>query len=47
MKIASYGHAAMHALHPMHAALSKSTIPSERLNIALVGQAATHGASTH
>jgi hypothetical protein len=47
MKIASYGQAAMHALQPMHACLSKSTMPSSRLNIALVGQAVTHGASTH
>jgi hypothetical protein len=47
MKIASYGHAAMHALQPMHACLSKSTIPSSRENIAAVGHAVTHGASTH
>jgi hypothetical protein len=47
MKIASYGHAAMHALQPMHACLSKSTMPSSRLNIAEVGQAVTHGASAH
>ena len=47
MKIASYGHAAMHALQPMQALLSKSTIPSPRRNIAAVGQAATHGASSH
>ena len=47
MKIASYGQAAMHALHPMQASLSKSTIPSGRVNIAPVGQAATHGASSH
>ena len=47
MKIASYGQAAMHALHPMQADLSKSTIPSSRRNIASVGHAATHGASSH
>ena len=47
MKIASYGQAAMHALHPMQAALSKSTMPSGRTYIAAVGQAATHGASSH
>ena len=47
MKIASYGHAAMHALHPMQADLSKSTIPSGRWNIAAVGHASTHGASSH
>ena len=47
MKIASYGQAAMHALQPMHACLSKSTMPSARVNMALVGQAATQGASAH
>ncbi len=47
MKIASYGQAAMHALQPMQTLLSKSTIPSGRRNIAPVGQAATHGASSH
>ena len=47
MKIASYGQAAMHALHPMQALLSKSTIPSARWNMADVGQASTHGASAH
>ena len=47
MKIASYGHAAMHALQPMQAALSKSTMPSGRTYMAAVGQAATHGASVH
>ncbi len=47
MKIASYGQAAIHALQPMHAALSKSTIPSGRRNIADVGHAVTHGASSH
>ena len=47
MKIASYGQAAMHALQPMQALLSKSTIPSARLNIAEVGQAATQGGSSH
>jgi hypothetical protein len=44
MKIASYGHAAMQALQPIQIDLSKSTIPSVRLNIAVVGQAATQGA---
>ena len=39
MKIASYGHAAMHALHPMHTDLSKSTMPSGRRYIARVGHA--------
>ena len=47
MKIASYGHAAMQALQPMQADLSKSTMPSSRRNIASVGQAVTHGASAH
>ena len=47
MKIASYGHAAMQALHPMQIDLSKSTIPSRRANIAPVGQAVTHGAASH
>jgi hypothetical protein len=47
MKIASYGHAAMQALQPMHACLSKSTMPSSRENIADVGHAVTHGASSH
>src|SRR5687768_15769456 len=47
MKMASYGHAAMQALQPIQIDLSKSTIPSDRLNIADVGQAATHGACSH
>ena len=47
MKIASYGHAAMHALQPMQMDLSKSTIPSGRLCMAAVGQARTHGGSSH
>src|ERR671923_3059404 len=47
MKIASYGHAAIHALQPMQIDLSKSTMPSGRRNIAPVGQAVTHGASSH
>src|SRR5580693_9955664 len=47
MKIASYGQAAMHALHPMQISLSKSTMPSSRRYMAWVGQAATHGASSH
>ena len=37
----------MHALHPIQIDLSKSTIPSERLYMAAVGQAVTHGASSH
>src|SRR5512135_2248321 len=37
----------MQALQPMHADLSKSTMPSGRVNMAAVGQAATHGASVH
>ncbi len=47
MKIASYGQAAMQALHPMQTDLSKSTIPSERTYIALVGQAVAQGAVSH
>ncbi len=47
MKMASYGQAAMQALQPIHTDLSKSTMPSSRVYIALVGQAATHGASAH
>jgi hypothetical protein len=47
MKMASYGHAAMHALHPMHARLSKSTMPSERRYMAAVGHAIVQGASSH
>jgi len=47
MKIASYGQAAMHALQPIQESLLKSTIPSGRVNMADVGQAATHGASLH
>ena len=45
--MASYGHAAMHALQPMQMDFAKSTIPSARLYIALVGHAVTHGASAH
>ena len=37
----------MQALHPIHIDLSKSTIPSGRRNIAPVGQAVVHGASSH
>jgi hypothetical protein len=37
----------MHALQPMQIDLSKSTIPSARLNIAAVGQAVTQGACAH
>ena len=37
----------MHALHPMQMLLSKSTIPSGRLNIAAVGHAATQGGDSH
>src|SRR5688500_2058264 len=47
MKMASYGHAAMHALQPMQIDLSKSTMPSRRRNIARVGHAVVHGASSH
>src|SRR4029453_8360041 len=47
MKIASYGHAAMHALQPMQTDLSKSTMPSLRWNIADVGQASAHGGCAH
>src|SRR4051812_47648062 len=47
MKIASYGQAAMHALQPMQMLLSKSTMPSARRNIARVGHAVVHGASSH
>ena len=35
----------MHDLQPMHRSLSKSTMPSSRLNSAWVGQIFTHGAS--
>ena len=34
MKMASYGQAAIYALQPMHAFLSKSTMPSLPLNMA-------------
>src|SRR5437764_4595937 len=37
----------MQALQPMHTDLSKSTMPSGRVNIAEVGHAVTHGASAH
>jgi hypothetical protein len=37
----------MHALSPMQIRLSKSAMPSSRRYIACVGQAATHGASSH
>ncbi len=37
----------MQALQPMQIDLSKSTMPSGRRNIALVGQAAVQGASSH
>src|SRR5579875_1001017 len=43
--MASYGQPCMQLLQPMQRSESKSTIPSERLNSALVGQIATHGAS--
>src|SRR4051794_41735289 len=43
--MASYGQACMHALQPMHASESKSTIPSSRLKSALVGQISMQGAS--
>jgi hypothetical protein len=35
----------MQALHPIQLLVSKSTMPSDRLNKAEVGQIATHGAS--
>jgi hypothetical protein len=37
----------MHARQPMHDAAFRSTIPSRRLNSALVGQIRTHGACSH
>src|ERR687896_2259551 len=37
----------MQALQPMHADLSKSTRPSARWYMAVVGHAATHGAFSH
>ena len=37
----------MQALQPMQMSLLKSTIPSGRLNMAVVGQAVTQGASWH
>src|SRR5690606_41238695 len=37
----------MHALHPMHASLSRSTIPSGRFSSARTGQIVTHGAFVH
>jgi hypothetical protein len=43
MKMASYGQAAMQALHPMQTDLSKSTMPSARRCIAAVGQIPTQG----
>src|SRR6187399_941044 len=43
--MASYGQACMHDLQPMQISLSKSTMPSSRLNSELVGQISTHGAS--
>src|SRR5262245_50923628 len=43
--MASYGQACMHDLQPMQDSPSKSTMPSSRLNSALVGQILTHGAS--
>ncbi len=42
--MASYGHAFMHDLQPMHRESSKSMIPSDRRNSAVVGQIVTHGA---
>ena len=36
----------MQALQPMQRLVSKSTIPSGRLNIAVVGQTSTHGGSS-
>ena len=35
----------MHILQPMQRSLSKSTMPSSRMNSACVGQPFTHGAS--
>jgi len=35
----------MHDLHPIHLLVSKSTMPSDRLYKADVGQIVTHGAS--
>ena len=43
---ASYGQAFMHDLQPMQRESSKSTMPSWRRNRAVVGQIATHGASS-
>src|SRR5579875_3230128 len=43
--MASYGHACMQLLQPMHRSASKSTMPSSRLKSALVGQIVTQGAS--
>ena len=44
---APYGHAFMHALEPQQLSWSYMTIPSGRLDSALVGQALMHGASSH
>src|SRR5512132_340622 len=46
MYSASYGHACMHDLQPMQRLWSKSTMPSERLKSAVVGQISMHGASS-
>ena len=43
MWIASYGHACMQALQPMHSRLSNSTIPSARWYMAPVGQIRAQG----
>ena len=37
----------MHARQPMHESPCRSTMPSRRLNSALVGQIFSHGASSH
>ena len=47
MKIASYGQAAMHALQPMQRACRSRRCRPARRYIAVVGQAVTHGASSH
>src|SRR5436190_8868277 len=43
--MASYGQACMQDLHPIQISLSKSTMPSSRVNSELVGQIYTQGAS--
>jgi hypothetical protein len=47
MKRASYGHAAMHALHPLHASWWTSTTPPlSWMWLAPHGQQGTHGGSS-